>query len=178
MMHKFENLLDTRKKLDEVLKIANEQESIIRKEIHDYKTAQYSKMWNDCMELREIAKQFGMSYIHLDTGIEVYNNVTVWLSFDSTKKIALSTAAPNFKGDYYYTSFYEQSNLYEMSTRGSYGCSRAVPHMERVLANWDEAFIHMQESLAEQAKKKMESDIAKAKQTQEELMEEYNKYCK
>ena len=65
-----------------------------------------------------------------------------------------------------------------MSTRGSYGCSRAVPYMERVLANWDEALNHMQDSLAEQAKKKMESDVAKAKQTQEELMEEYNKYCK
>ena len=135
MMQKFENLLDTRKKLDEVLKIANEQESIIRKEIHDYKTAKYSKMWNDCMELREIAKQFGISYVHLDTGIEVYNNVTIWLSFDSTKKIALSTAAPNFKGDCYYTSFYEESNLDEMSTRGSYEYTSRDTYIERNLDN-------------------------------------------
>lgn len=178
MMNKFENLLDTRKKLDEVLKIANEQESVLRKEIHDRKTAQYAKMWSDCMELREVAKQLGMRFVDLDTGIEAYDDKTVWLSFRPTEGILLSIAKPNFKDYYCLTTFYKNSNFHEMSMRDTYGSARAVPYMEIILANWDNVFDHMQNCLTEKAKEKMESDIAKAKQNQEELMKEYNKYCK
>lgn len=174
MMNKFENLLDTRKKLDEVLKIANEQEAVLRKEIHDRKTAQYAKMWSDCMELREVAKQLKMNYVSLNTGIEVRRNITIWLGFAPTKGILLSVAQSGCTNPFHYAVFYEETILNEM--RSNYSC--AVDYMETVLANWDEAFNHMQDSLAEQAKKKMDSDVEKAKQAQEELIKEYNKYCK
>jgi hypothetical protein len=50
--------------------------------------------------------------------------------------------------------------------------------MEKVLSNWDVAFSNMQDSLAEQAKVKMEKDIQEAKRKQEELMNDYGKYKK
>jgi hypothetical protein len=50
--------------------------------------------------------------------------------------------------------------------------------MGKVLANWDMAFSNMQDSLAAQARAKMEKDIQEAKRKQEELMNDYGKYKK
>lgn len=176
MKNKFENLLDTRKKLDEVLEVVKKQNTVLEREVEESKSALYDQMFEDCYELYEYAKQFGFTRINLDTGILAYAGKTIWLSLTSYKTIGLSVANKGYKDDYYYFRFKRENNIDDSKKScTAYGVDE---YLYKVLANWDVAFGNMQDSLAEQARAKMEKDIQEAKRKQEELMNDYGKYKK
>lgn len=175
MKNKFENLLDTRKKLDEVLEVVKEQNTVLEREIEDNKSALYEQMFDDCYELYEYAKQLGFKFAYLDTGISAYTGRTIWLSLSPDKTIGLSVADKGYKNGYYYFRFTRKNNIDDCKN----SCvSEGAEHLYKVLSNWDYAFNNMQDNLAEQARAKMEKDIQNAKARQEKLMNDFNKFKK
>ena len=179
MKNKFENLLDTRKKLDEVLEVVKQQNVVLEREVEESKSALYDQMFDDCYELYEYAKQLGFKYINLDTGIQAYNHQsdkTIWLSLSPNKTIVLATAARGYRDDYCFFAFTKENNL--AASKRSIVSRNVDEYLYKVLARWDYAFNNMQDNLAEQARDKMERDIREAKRKQEELMSDYGKYKK
>jgi len=176
MKNKFENLLDTRKKLDEVLEVVKKQNTVLEREVEESKSALYDQMFEDMYELYEYANQLGFKYINLDTGLGAYAGDTIWLSLSPDHTILLSVAKSNFKDNYCYCRFKREGSIEDH--RSHHAANNIKKFMEKVLANWDVAFSNMQDSLAEQAKVKMEKDIQEAKRKQEELMNDYGKYKK
>lgn len=176
MKNKFKNLLDTRKQLDEVLEIVKQQNTVLEREVEENKSALYDQMFEDCYELYEYAKQLGFKYINLDTGMSAYTGKTFWLSLNPDRTVGLSVAKKGYKDGYYYFSFKRENNISDSKN----SCvSRGVDvYLYSILANWDIVFGNMQDSLAEQARAKMEKDIHEAKRKQEELMNDYGKYKK
>lgn len=174
MKNKFENLLNTRRQLDEVLEIVKQQNTTIEREVEENKSALYDQMFEDMYELYEYAKQLGFKYINFDTGIQVYAHTTIWLCMNPNKKIIISTARKGYKDDYCMFAFTKENNIAD-SRRGVVS-RNAEEYLYQVLANWDYAFNNMQDNLAEQAREKMERDIRDAKNKQKELMNDYNKY--
>ena len=176
MKNKFKNLLDTRKQLDEVLEIVKQQNTVLEREVEENKSALYDQMFEDCYKLYEYAKQLGFKYINLDTGLCAYAGDTIWLSLSPDNTILMAVAKSNFKDDYYYFRFKREGCIEDCRYHHSANSIRTF--MGKVLANWDYAFNNMQNSLAEQARAKMEKDIQEAKRKQEELMNDYGKYKK
>jgi hemoglobin-like flavoprotein len=176
MKNKFENLLDTRKKLDEVLEVVKKQNTVLEREVEESKSALYDQMFEDMYELYEYANQLGFKYINLDTGLGAYAGDTIWLSLSPDHTILLSVAKSNFKDKYCYCRFKREGSIEDH--RSHHAANNIKRFMEKVLSNWDVAFSNMQDSLAEQAKVKMEKDIQEAKRKQEELMNDYGKYKK
>ena len=176
MKNKFENLLDTRKKLDEVLEVVKQQNTVLEREVEENKSTLYDQMFEDMYELYEYAKQLGFKYINLDTRLCSYGEDTIWLSLSPDNTILLSVAHSHFRSPYCYCRFKREGSIEDHKYHHS--ANNIKEFMEKVLANWDIAFGNMQDSLAEQARAKMEKDILEAKRKQEELMNDYGKYKK
>lgn len=176
MKNKFENLLDTRKKLDEVLEVVKQQNTILEREVEENKSALYDQMFEDMYELYEYAKQLGFKYINLDTGIQAYAGKTIWFSLSPSGKILLSTAKMKYRDDYCMFAFTKENNIAE--SKRSIVSRDAEKYLYKVLTHWDCAFNNMQDNLAEQAKDKMERDIKETKEKQEQLMHDYGSYKK
>lgn len=176
MKNKFESLLDTRKKLDEVLEVVKKQNTVLEREVEENKSALYDQMFEDCYELYEYAKQLGFTRINLDTGLGAYGGDTIWLSISPDHTILLSVAQSDFKRCYCYCRFKREGSIEDH--RSHHAANNIRTFMGKVLANWDMAFSNMQDSLAAQARAKMEKDIQEAKRKQEELMNDYGKYKK